>query len=235
MKLIEENITQTLNEEYLIETLNLNNKTILELGCGNASKTQGIASRGFDRKVIACEVDEIQHEKNLQLEIDNIVFRSFGAQKIDIEDNSVDIVFMFKSFHHIPIELMDEALVEIKRVLKPSGLLYISEPLFYGDQNKLISMFHDEEYVRAEAFRVIKKSVDNGEFKLFNEVFFNNEISYSSFEEFQERQMDLSYNGKSNISNELMENIKKEFMKFYKDGEAKFLKPNRVDILQKVL
>ena len=117
MKLIEENITQTLNEEYLIETLNLNNKTILELGCGNASKTQGIASRGFDRKVIACEVDEIQHEKNLQLEIDNIVFRSFGAQKIDIEDNSIDIVFMFKSFHHIPIELMDEALMEIKRVL----------------------------------------------------------------------------------------------------------------------
>ena len=36
MKLIEENITQTLDEIYLIETLNLDNKTILELGCGSA-------------------------------------------------------------------------------------------------------------------------------------------------------------------------------------------------------
>jgi len=32
MKLIENNITQTLDEIYLVETLNLDNKTILELG-----------------------------------------------------------------------------------------------------------------------------------------------------------------------------------------------------------
>lgn len=234
MKLIEENITQTLDEEFLLETLNLNNKTILELGCGSATKTQTIASRGFDRKIIACEIDEIQHEKNLKLDIDNIEFKPFGAQKIDLDDNSIDIVLMFKSFHHIPIELMEQALKEIKRVLKPSGLAYISEPLFYGDQNKLIEMFHDEEYVRAEAFRAIKKSVDDGEFKLFKEIFFNNEISYSSFEDFQKRQMNLSYND-NNITDELVENIKLEFMKFYKDGEAKFLKPNRVDILQKIV
>lgn len=63
MKLIEKNINQELNENYLVETLNLNNKTILELGCGNAIKTIDIANNGFNRQIIAYEVDEIQHKK----------------------------------------------------------------------------------------------------------------------------------------------------------------------------
>ena len=235
MKLIQENITQTINEDFLLETINLNSKTILELGCGSATKTKAIASLGFDRKIIACEVDEIQYKKNIELNIENIEFKPCGAQDIDMPDESVDIVVMFKSFHHIPLELMNQALKEIKRVLKPSGLTYISEPLFHGDQNRLIAMFHDEEHVRTKAFEAIKKSVDDGEFKLFNEIFFNNEVVYSSFKDFQNKQMDLSYNGESDISKELMRNIETEFMKFYKDGEARFLKPNRVDILQKIV
>ena len=66
MKLIEENITQTIDEIYIIETLNLNGKTILELGCGAASMTKKIAENGFARDIIACEVDEVQYKKNLQ-------------------------------------------------------------------------------------------------------------------------------------------------------------------------
>lgn len=136
MKLIEENITQTLDEIYLLETLNLNNKIILELGCGEASMTKKISQNGFDRKIIACEVDKVQHKKNLDLNIENIEFKLCGAENIKVEDNSIDFVLMFKSFHHIPKEFMNKALLEIKRVLKPNGLAYISEPLFMGEQNE---------------------------------------------------------------------------------------------------
>ena len=52
MKLIEENITQTLDEIYLIETLNLDNKIILELGCGSASMTKLLSQNGSNRKII---------------------------------------------------------------------------------------------------------------------------------------------------------------------------------------
>ena len=127
MKLIEDNITQTLDEIYLVETLNLDNKTILELGCGNASMTKEIAQNGSNRKIIACEVDEVQHRKNLLLNIPNIEFKLNGAEDIDVEDESIDAIFMFKSFHHIPYDLMKKALKEIKRVLKPNGLLIILE------------------------------------------------------------------------------------------------------------
>lgn len=234
MKLINTNITQELNEDYLIETLNLNNKTILELGCGDALKTINIATTGFNRRIIACEVDKIQHQKNLQLNYANIEFKLCGAEKIDLDDESVDMIFMFKSFHHIPINLMPKALNEIKRVLKPNGLVYISEPLFMGDLNDIIAMFHNEELVRCEAFNAIKNSVDNEEFKLFQEIFFYSLVTYKDFDEFKVKVMNVTYND-NNISNELEEKIKEKFLQASSDKQsATFKKPFRVDILQKI-
>ena len=233
MKLIEENIKQTLDEIYLIETLNLDNKTILELGCGSASMTKLLSQNGSNRKIIACEVDEIQHEKNLTLNIPNIEFRLNGAQNIELEDASVNMVFMFKSFHHIPYDLMKTALAEIKRVLKPNGLVYISEPLFKGEQNELISMFHDEEQVRIDAFEHIKEAVELEQFKLFRELFFQTEIIYEDFEDFKTRHMNLSYND-DNITKELEEKIKNKFNSFNDGKRTSFMKPFRVDILQKI-
>jgi len=233
MKLLEKEISQTFNEHYIVETFNLNNKVILELGCGAASMTRKIAETGFDRKVIAYEVDTIQHEKNLKLELDNVEFVLSGAQDILLEDSSIDAVFMFKSFHHIPKTLMTKALEEIKRVLKPGGLAYISEPLFQGEQNELIAMFHDEEKVRIDAFEAIKTFVDEGKIKLFKEMFFCQESTYKSFEDFKIKQMNLSYN-EDNISKELEDKIKDKYLSFAnKDESAYFLKPFRVDILQK--
>ncbi|WP_419764699.1 MAG: class I SAM-dependent methyltransferase [Arcobacter sp.] len=234
MKLIDTNITQELNEDYLIETLNLNNKTILELGCGNASKTINIASNGFNRKVIACEVDEIQHQKNLQKTYENIEFKLCGAENIDMEDESVDMIFMFKSFHHIPINLMPKALSEIKRVLKPNGLAYISEPLFIGDLSDIISMFHNEELVRIEAFNAIKHAVDTEEFKLFQEIFFYSQVSYKDFEDFQSKVMNVTFND-NKISKELEKEVEEKFNQYMQNNNPiTFKKPFRVDILQKI-
>jgi len=192
-----------------------------------------ISLNGSNRKLIACEVDEIQHKKNLLLDIPNIEFKLNGAQNIDIEDESVDAIFMFKSFHHIPYDLMKKALEEIKRVLKPNALVYISEPLFKGGQNELVAMFHDEEQVRIDAFEHIKDSIENEQFKLFREIFFQTEVIYKDFEDFKNRQMNLSYND-NNITKELEEKIKNKFNSFNNGKETSFMKPFRVDILQKI-
>ncbi|XOB63741.1 class I SAM-dependent methyltransferase [Campylobacterota bacterium DY0563] len=232
MKLLEENITLTVDENYIIETLSLNDKKILELGCGAAAMTQKIAASGFSREIIACEVDEKQHKKNLKLDIPNIKFLLCGAENIKLKDDSIDIIFMFKSFHHIPKDLMKKSLQEIKRVLKPNGLVYISEPLFLGKQNKLVSIFHNEEDVRVDAFNAIKEFVDNNELKLFKEFFFQTEVVYKNFEDFKKRQMHTSYND-NKITKEIEEEVKKKYEELSKD-ELSLLKPFRVDILQKV-
>ena len=232
MKLLEKNITQELNEEFLIESLNLNNKTILELGCGDAQKSIKLATNGFDRKVIACEVDEVQYKKNLEKDIANIEFLLCGAQDIPLKDESVEIIFLFKSFHHIPEELMDKALTEMKRVLKPNGLIYISEPLFQGPLNDIISVFHDEEYVREKAFEAIKRSVEKEQFKLFNEIFFYTPVTYKDFEDFKSKVMNVTFNDYS-LDEETIEKTKEKFENYTKKTTT-FEKPFRVDILQKI-
>ncbi len=134
--------------------LPLDNKHILELGCGTAQKTRDIATTGVNRRITALEVDRIAHQKNLQIrDLPNVNFVLAGAQDIPLEDESVDIVLMFKSLHHVPVDLMEVSLSEIWRVLKPGGLAYISEPVYSGNFNEILSLFNDEKEVREAAFQ----------------------------------------------------------------------------------
>ena len=162
--------------------LSLDGKQILELGCGSAEITRNIATSGSDRKITALEVDETAYEKNLQMsDLPNVTFGLAGAQDIPLADESVDVVFMFKSLHHVPLELMDASMREIRRVLKPGGLLYISEPVFAGDFNEILRLFHDEQKVREAAFSTVKKAVDEGLFSLVEETFFNSPMKFEDF------------------------------------------------------
>jgi ubiquinone/menaquinone biosynthesis C-methylase UbiE len=233
MKLIEKNITKQCAEKEIIESIELDNKNILELGCGAASNTRVIAQTGNNRNITALEVDEIQHEKNLLInDLPNVKFVLSGAQEIPLQDSSIDVVFMFKSLHHVPYELIPKAFEEIKRVLKPNGFLYISEPIFYGQYNEVLRIFHDEQKVRQNAFSMIEKFVDNDSFSLRDEIFFNDSITFNSFEEFEDKLIKATYQDHK-LDDKLYEKTKKQFALHTINGKTKFLKPIRVDILQK--
>jgi precorrin-6B methylase 2 len=92
--------------------LSLDDCNIVELGCGAAELTREIATSGKNRSILALEVDEIQHAKNLQIgDLPNVRFELGGAQAIPAADETVDCVFMFKSLHHVPPELMVHSLL----------------------------------------------------------------------------------------------------------------------------
>jgi len=213
--------------------LMLDNKHILELGCGSAVITRNIATAGTDRKIIALEVDEIAHQKNLQItDLPNVTFALSGAQKIPLEDASVDIVFMFKSLHHVPLELMGKAMHEINRVLKPGGLVYISEPVFAGEFNEILRLFHDEQKVREAAFDAVKKAVDEGLFKLVEETFFNSPMKFENFAEFETNVINVTHSNHK-LDEDLHDLVKQRFEQHIGDDGAHFLMPIRVDLLQK--
>jgi len=61
MKIAAEHIDTNCPEaEIYNRLLLLDNKHILELGCGSADITRNIATSGADRKITALEVDEIE-------------------------------------------------------------------------------------------------------------------------------------------------------------------------------
>lgn len=234
MKIAEQHIAINCPESEIYEPLlSLDGKHILELGCGSAQLTRSIATSGANRKITALEVDETAHEINMQItDMPNVTFGLAGAQAIPLQDESVDVVLMFKSLHHVPLELMAASMCEIRRVLKPGGLLYVSEPVFAGDFNEILRLFHDEQKVREAAFNTVKKAVDDGLFDLREEIFFNSPMSFENFSEFETNTINATHSHHS-LDQALYQQVKQRFEQHLGDDGAHFWMPMRVDLLQR--
>lgn len=234
MKIAAEQIEVNCPEpEIYNRLLTLDNKHILELGCGAAIKTRNIATSGSNRRLTALEVDEIAHQKNLQItDLPNVTFDLAGAQDIPLDDDSVDVVFMFKSLHHVPPDLMEPSMREIRRVLKPGGLAYISEPIFAGEFNEILRLFHNEQRVREIAFNTIKSTVNEGLFTLVGQTFFNSPTRFENFAEFENRIINATHNQHA-LDEELFQRVKQRFEVHLGDDGAHFWSPVRIDLLQK--
>lgn len=226
--------TPLVNEvKLMLEQLPFDGAQVLELGCGKAEKTRLLAETGRIGGILALEVDTIQHERNLQIaDLPQVQFRHAGAEAIPADDNSIDIVLMFKSLHHVPMELMDQALSEIARVLKPGGLAWISEPVYAGELNEVFKLFHDEKLVREAAFAAVCKAVNDGRLLLEKELFFNTRSFFENFEQFDQRMIRVTHSNHQ-LSPELFQQVREKFNSFLTPEGATFLNPQRVDLLRK--
>lgn len=235
MKLNDPSAYQTLTEaDVLARHLVLQGNRLLELGCGSAWMTRLLAERFQAAEILATEVDRIQLDKNLAItDLPRVRFRYGGAEAIEALDGHFDAVFMFKSLHHVPRELLDQALGEIHRVLRPGGLAYFSEPVYWGEFNAVLSLFHDEEEVRQLAFDALCRAAAGGRFELQAEVFFQVPGSYASWEIFEERFLKVTHTH-HDLSPQLYRRVKDAFLSHMTPGGAHFLKPQRVDILRRV-
>ncbi|MEN6585575.1 MAG: class I SAM-dependent methyltransferase [Sulfuricella sp.] len=215
------------------QLLPLEGADILELGYGKAEKTRAISQSGKARSITALEVDEIQHTANLRSnDLANVSFGLGGAEAIPAADESFDIVLMFKSLHHVPVERMDHALAEICRVLKPGGLAYFSEPVFAGEFNEILRLFHDEQAVREAAFSALERAVVSGKFELASETFFSTPSHFETFEHFEERILNVTHT-EHRLSPDLYQEVRERFMRHMTPLGADFATPLRVDLLRK--
>jgi ubiquinone/menaquinone biosynthesis C-methylase UbiE len=234
MKIADPTQTTLVNEvKLMLDALHFDGARVLELGCGKAEKTRTLAETGRVAKILALEVDAIQHARNLQVtDLPNVRFAHGGAETIPAEDNSFDIVIMFKSLHHVPVAHMDTALSEIARVLKPVGLAWISEPVFAGELNEIMRLFHDEQIVREAAFAAVCRAVEDGRLLLKEERFFNTRSLFDSFEQFDARMIRVTHSNHA-LSPELYREVQEKFAAHLTPDGATFLNPQRVDVLQK--
>lgn len=223
-----------LNEvKLMLAELPFDGASVLELGCGRADKTRTLAETGRLKEIVALEVDDIQHQRNLQIvDLPTVHFRHGGAEAIPAADESFDLVLMFKSLHHVPVQYMDAALSEIARVLKPGGLAWISEPVFAGELNEVFRLFHNEEIVREAAFAAICKAVDDGRLGLEKQLFFNTRSFFESFDQFDQRMIQVTHTS-HRLAPELYRQVKEKFESYLTPEGATFLNPQRVDLLRK--
>ena len=86
-----------------------------------------------------------------------ITYLQGDAKAIPIDDNSVDVVVSFETLEHI--DDYEKFMSEIKRVLKPNGLLVLSTPNDIEFPEG--ADFHFHEFKQAELERLVKKYFKN--------------------------------------------------------------------------
>lgn len=219
--------------ELLGERLPLENARLLELGCGAAVMTRLIAERYPVAAIVATEVDTTQHAKNLAMgPIPKVTFTAGGAECVEADDASFDVVLMFKSLHHVPDPLLDDALGEVARVLRPGGLAWISEPVYAGPYNDIMKLFHDERVVRERAFAAIRRVVESGRLELEHELFFHAPVKFADFAEFDRRMLQVTHT-EHRLDAALYAKVRKAFEVHLGPEGARFAQPMRVDLLRR--
>lgn len=227
-------ISRVVDEQQVVrELLELDDRRILELGCGRAKHTRAIALGGSGREVVALEVDEVQHRLNLGIDdLPNVRFGLGGAQRIPEADAAFDVVFLFKSLHHVPVADMDASLDEVARVLRPGGFAYVSEPLYRDAYNDVLRVFHDEGDVRAQAHAAIDRALAKERLELVSQTFFRSPLHFDGFDEF-ERLVIRATHSEHRLDDGQWARVRAAFAAHAGPSGADFAQPIRVDLLRR--
>lgn len=205
---------------------------IIELGCGAARLARELLVRYPATRVTGLEVDAIQHARNLAAPAERLRFIAAGAQAIPLPDAQFDLALMLKSLHHVPQSIMDQALAEVHRVLRPGGHLYVSEPVFAGALNEITRLFNDEQAVRAAAQAALDRALATGAWAQVAERRFDMPAHFADFAAFERRMLDVTF-AERHLDGELRERVRARFEPHMGPGGAHFQRPMHVRLLRK--
>lgn len=167
--------------EVLDRLLSVDSQFLVDVGSGDGGFAQALAERGAH--VLAIEPDERQTPPKLPSSVkDRVTFECAGGEAIPLGDGEANGVFFNRSLHHVPAELMDQALHEARRVLNSeNGFLYVIEPDMSGAWSQLMKPFHDETVVR----RMAQEALDRTASHLFAEAHEYWYIMWMRFKDFE--------------------------------------------------
>jgi ubiquinone/menaquinone biosynthesis C-methylase UbiE len=221
------------DELALLETLvPLQGARLVEAGCGAAPLARELLRRHPDAELVGLEVDERQLAKNLLAPAERLRFERAGAQDIPFADARFDGALMLKSLHHVPMPLMDRALAELARVLRPGGWLYVSEPFYAGPFNELVRLYNDEGEVRAAAQAALDRALASGAWQPLAERRFALPRRFASFDEFEQRSMRPTF-ADHGITDEMVARVRALFLPHLGPDGARFEQPMHVRVLRK--
>mgnify|MGYP001424701178 CR=1 FL=1 len=202
------------------ELVPLDAQRIIELGCGSAYLARKLLARFPRCRVTGLEVDAIQHAKNLAAPAEGLTFIAAGAQAIPLPDAQFDLALMLKSLHHVPMPAMDQALAETRRVLRPGGHLYVSEPVYAGALNEVMRLFNDEGEVRAAAQEALDRACASGAWERAADVYFGGRLPAVAF-------------ARRHFDEALRRRIRRRFEPHGGPGGAQFPRPMHACLLRK--
>ncbi|WP_312566111.1 methyltransferase domain-containing protein [Diaphorobacter sp.] len=220
--------------DVLVELLPTPGTRVIELGCGGARMARQMLQRWPDMRYLGLEVDLRQHAINLQDTPPRMRFAVGGAQAIACDDAQFDLALMLKSLHHVPLDVMDQALTEVARVLRPGGHLYVSEPVYEGALNEIVRLYNDEGIVRAAAQAALDRALAvRGTWEQVAQRRFDMPVHFEDFAQFERRMMNPTF-ADHRIDAPLRERVAAAFAPHCTMQGAHFVRPMHVRLLRRV-
>jgi ubiquinone/menaquinone biosynthesis C-methylase UbiE len=126
-------------------------KIVLDIASGEGYGSNLISNVATFTYGVDIDEESIKHA-NEKYQKKNLIYKLGAADQIPLEDASVDIVVSFETLEHH--DRHDEMFSEIKRVLKPGGILVMSTPEKVIPEN---NHFHVKELTNKEFKQLIAR------------------------------------------------------------------------------
>ena len=135
-------------------------KSVLDIACGEGYGSALLAQ--VANLVIGVDIDPvtIKHARHCYYN-QNLKFLVGSCESIPLPNNSVEIVTSFETIEHH--DKHEEMMLEIKRVIKPGGLLVISSPnrFVYSDEPEFVNQYHVKELYYDELMDLLSRHFKN--------------------------------------------------------------------------
>jgi SAM-dependent methyltransferase len=139
--------------DYMLGNSPLLAGKILDVGCGDGITDLGVYLRTRPELLVGIDPDrayerlpQILHDNHLDIELPkNFIHTADDANHIPYADNFFDVVISWGSIEHIAGGYL-QTLAEIKRVLRPDGLLFIHPGLYFGNFGHHLGEFSSEPF-----------------------------------------------------------------------------------------
>lgn len=130
-------------------------KVVLDIACGEGYGSAILAEAAIHVYGVDIAPDAIAHAQK-RYQRSNLTFLTGACARIPVADQSVDLVVSFETIeHHFDHEAM---LAEIKRVLRPGGVLVMSSPdkREYSERVNHANAYHVKELYAEEFQRLVE-------------------------------------------------------------------------------
>lgn len=140
-------LTDIYINNLLKQNFTLENKKILDFGCGIGSTSSIFKARNY----LGVDLDQERIEYARKLHPD-YKFQTLEKGRLNFKTNSFDYILMIAVLHHIPSQELKDILQKFPQILKPTGQIIVIEPCFFANSyisNYFMDLIDNGDYIRS--------------------------------------------------------------------------------------
>lgn len=145
-------------QRYRLACQLVRGKIVLDAACGEGYGSSLLAQDAD--KVFGLDNDEATvADASEKYEAQNLTFMQGSIEKLPFEDAFFDVVVSYETIEHVNADIQRLFLAEVRRVLKPCGILIMSTPnkAVYTDMVSGYNQFHIKEFYVEEYLDFLQK------------------------------------------------------------------------------